>query len=107
MICKLLLKLQVSLVVASHDHQTARSLVQAMNDSRTLLPSQNGKLPHCMQQPMDQGAGIVSFGGMNNHPRRLVDDSDVLILVADVQIEILRHQLRLAGQRGPPRSRPG
>ena len=48
---------------------------------------------------MHEGSRVVPWGRMDDHPRRLVDDGDVIVFVKDVQRDGLRDRLDHEGVR--------
>jgi hypothetical protein len=52
------------------------------------------------EQPVDESAAGMSGGRVDHDPSRLVDDEEVLVLVGDGQVELLRLELgRLLGRQ--------
>jgi hypothetical protein len=68
-------------VGAGHQHQPAGPLVQPVDDARTLRSAQRGPVVVARQQRVDQGPGLPPGAGVDDHPRRLVDDHQVAVLV--------------------------
>ena len=103
MIGKLLLQVQVRPIVASHNHQSTGSFVEAMDDSGPLLASQNRQLPQSMKQSMNERAGVVAFRRMDHHSRGFVDHRNVLVLIANVEVQVFgqKPSLRDLGQLQP------
>ena len=75
-----------------HHHQAGGVLVQAMHDTGTRNVDQIG---YAVQQCIEQGTVLMAGRRMHHQPRRLVQHQDLLILVDDVQIDVLRHPFAL------------
>jgi hypothetical protein len=83
-----------------NDHQPARILIEAVNDSRAADPADAGQGAAAMaQQGVDEGAVRVSRSGMDNHARRLVDNDQMFILEADIERNRLRYRRRILNIR--------
>ena len=75
----------VGAVVLGDHHQPGGVLVEAVDDAGAPHPTDAGKaLPAMGDQRVDERAGAVSRGGMDDETARLVDDDDVVVLVDDV-----------------------
>src|SRR5579859_322677 len=85
-------------VVARGDDQAARPLVEPVHDARPLLPAGGRPGAPKAEQGVDQGAAVVARRRMHDHPGRLVDHDDVLVLIHDVEVDGLGG--RGAGTRG-------
>jgi hypothetical protein len=78
------------------DHQTARVLVETMDDTGPANPADSGKASAAMtNQGVDECAVRVSRRRVNNQPRGLVDDDQMCILKADIQRDRLRYWRRI------------
>ena len=87
-------------IVLGRHHQAAGVLVQAVDDPRpALAPDAREGLPAMGDQGIDQGLVGIAGGGMDDHPRRLVDDDEILVLIDDGKIHRLAHG-RGRGDRG-------
>ena len=60
-----------------------------MDDARTRHTADAREVRTMVQERIHKRAGEMSRRGMNNHPRRLVDDDHVLVLKDDVERNIL------------------
>lgn len=81
-----------------NDEEPGRVLVDAVHDPWPSNAADARKLPGTvMKQRIDECAIRISGGGMDDHASRLVDDDEMLVLVNDDQIDLLRHRL---GRRG-------
>jgi hypothetical protein len=60
-----------------------------MDDSRPLLLSAGGTE---LQYAVDERAGAVACGRMDDYARRLVDDEKVFVLVGDAEPDVLRNE---------------
>ena len=79
-----------------NDHQPARLLVEAMDDTRPANPTDPGKACAAMaDQGVDESAARVSRGRMDNQPCGLVDDDQMCILEADIERDRLRYGRRI------------
>ena len=61
------------------------------------------------QQGMHQGPGRMACRRMDHHPRRLVHDQQVIVLVHDLERDVLGHEggIRRRGQGDPQELAPG
>ena len=68
------------------DHQPARILIEAMNDTRPADPADPGKThPAMADQGVYERAVRVSRRGVDNQARGLIDDDQMCVLEADIQ----------------------
>jgi len=68
------------------DHQPARILIEAMNDTRPADPADPGKAdPAVADQGVYERAVRVSRRGVDNQARGLIDDDQMCVLEADIQ----------------------
>ena len=83
--------------VGFRHHEKPRGfLVNPMHDPRSLHPANTRKaLAAMMQKRIDQGAIWRPRRGVNNHPRRFIDDDKVRILVNHLKRNILRADMAL------------
>ena len=77
------------------DDETAGSIfVQTMHDAgahRVVLFIKFGnQIAVAPEQCIDHGSGVVSRGGVNNHPGRLVDDQKRIVFIQNIQRDFLR-----------------
>src|SRR6266404_3776933 len=77
------------------DHQPAGILVEAMHNPRPADPADAGQTGAAMaEQGVYQRTVRVSWGGMDDHAGRLVDDDQMCILEADIERDRLRLRSR-------------
>ena len=74
---------------ASHDHQPAGVLVEAMDDTGARHPIE---LRGMVEQGIEQGAMPVAATGMYDQPGRLVDDHQAFILENHIERDIFRRR---------------
>ena len=87
-------------IALGDDHETARLLVEAMDDARPLDAANAGKAVAAMgEEGIDQRAAVMAGGGMHDQSRRLVDDDEVVILIDDVEFDRFRHRLGRQSRR--------
>ncbi len=80
------------------DHEARSILVEAMDDAGATHAADASKAVAAMRQEgVDKGVLGIAGRGMDDETRRLVDDDEVIVLVADVESDRLR--LRPVGQR--------
>jgi hypothetical protein len=80
----------------SNDHQSARVLVETMDDAGPTNPSDPREPRTTMvDERVYEGAVKISRSGMNDQARRLVDDDQMCVLKADVQRDPLRGRGRI------------
>ena len=95
---------------AGDDDQARAASVEAVDDPRSNRVADVGEHAETMQQPVDQRPVRVPGTGMDDHPGRLVDDHDVVVLEDDLEADrrICRRRLSTAGwpTGRPPRTRP-
>ena len=78
------------------DHQTARVLVETMDDTGPANPADPGEVRTAMaDQGVDERAVRVPRRRVNNQPRGLINDDQMCILKADVQRDRLRYRRRI------------
>jgi len=78
------------------DHQPARALVEAMNDTRPANPADPGEARTAMaDQGVDERPLRVSRRGVDNQPCRFVDDDQMPILELNIQRNRLRNRGRV------------
>ena len=80
----------------SNDHQSARVLVETMDDAGPTNPSDPGEARTTMaDQRVYEGAVKISRSGVDDQSRGLVDDDQMCVLKADVQRDPLRGRCRI------------
>ena len=72
-----------------HHHDAGRIFVETMNDSGSFDAADAGKIPAVMEEGVDQGAGRVAGGRVNDEARRFVDDQQVVIFVQNWHQELI------------------
>ena len=78
------------------DHQPARALVEAMNDTRPANPADPGEARTAVaDQGVDERPLRVSRRGVDNQPCRFVDDDQMSILELNIQRNRLRNRGRV------------
>ena len=79
------------LVGLGHHNNARGVLVKAMDDTRPAHAADPREAVAAMgEQGIDQGAGVMAGGGMNNQSRRLVDHDKGVIFVNDIEGDALR-----------------
>ena len=86
-------------VVLGHQQQAGGILVQPVDNPRADLPANARKAVQVIQQGIDQGALLIARGGMHHHAAGLHHHGQVLILIQDFQVNILRLWTGLPGRR--------
>ncbi len=81
-------------VVLGGDQHPRGVLVEPVHDPGALHAAHAREVPAVRQQRVYQGAVGVARRGVDDEPRRLVDDDQVLVLEKHVQRHLLREQLR-------------
>src|ERR1700730_12555128 len=84
------LQARVRLFRARDDHEPRGVAVEPMHDAGTSGISAGDV---ALEQPLDERAGRMPGGGMHHEARRLVDHDQVLVLVHDAEIHLLRLEL--------------
>jgi hypothetical protein len=79
------------------DEEAGRALVEAVDDARTASPAHAGDPGNVSQYRSSERPSAIARTGVHDHPGRLVDDEQVLVLVHDDQIPRLRRQLVRGG----------
>jgi hypothetical protein len=85
-----------------HDHQPARILIKAMNDTWPSNAADSHQARAAMvNQGIDQCPVEVSRGRVDNQPGRLVDDDQMPVLEPNIQRDRLRdrHWLCIVGKK--------
>ena len=76
----------VGAVVLRHHHDAGGVLVEPVDDAGTALAADAGEAIAAMgDQRIDQGAGPVAGGGMNDEVAGFVDHNDIVVLVNHAQ----------------------
>ena len=87
---------KVGKIVFRHDQQSARILVDPVHDAGTDHAVDTGQRALAViQQRVDQRAVRIARRRVHDHTLRLVDDQQIVILVADIQRNILRQNVKL------------
>ncbi len=74
----------MSVLRARDDEQARRVAVEPVDDAGPLLVVAAGRVER--QQPVHERAAAMAAGGMDDDPRGLVDDEEVLVLPGDLQL---------------------
>lgn len=67
-------------------------LIDSVHNPRPKRTSNLGQFVEVMDQRVDEGPGVVPRSWMDNHPGRLVDDGDVVILEQDIERNVFGGQ---------------
>ena len=73
--------------------------VQTVNDARPQLAADGPDGRTVIQQGIDQSAGRMAGGRVNDHPGRLVEDDHIVIFVENIQGQRLRFHHRVSRRR--------
>ena len=94
-VAKLARQLFVRRVVLGDHHQPRRAAIEPMHDPGPLLAADAAQIVDVVQQRVDQRAARMAGRRMDDHPGRLVDDDEVVVLVEDRQRQRfgLRHRV--------------
>ena len=77
---------RMRLVVLGHHHQSGGVLVEPVHDARPPFAADAGEAFAAMgDERIDQRAGPMPGGGMNNEATGFVDDDDVVVLIDHVE----------------------
>ena len=87
---KLAGKIAVSGVVLRHHQSAAGLLVQTMDDSRTFLSSDAGKILAVGQQRVHQSVLLMPGARVHDNSGRLVEHEEVVVLENDIEFYLLR-----------------
>jgi hypothetical protein len=82
--------------VLGDDEEPGRIAIEPVDDAGTLLLAARDAVP---EKAVNESTASVPGRRMDDHPGRLVDDEEVLILVGDREPEFLRLELRRRGRR--------
>ena len=83
-----------------HDHEAAGVLVEPMHDARAFHAADAGETVAAMRdQRVDQRAGRVSRGGVDDQAGGLVDDNERVVLIDDIERNGLALRLSRFGRR--------
>src|SRR4029453_4231155 len=66
-------------VILGDDKTTTRLFVETMNDAGTLFPADSRQRLAVVEQCVDQSVFAMTSTGMNDKPRRLIDDDEVVV----------------------------
>ncbi len=87
----------MSVLRARDDEQARRVAVEPVDDAGPLLVVAAGRVER--EQPVHERAAAMAAGGMDDDPRGLVDDEEVLVLPGDRQLHLLGcERLRRGGK---------
>ncbi len=89
----------VGAVVLGHHQQAGGVLVQAVDDARPLAAADARQVVAVLEQGVDQGAGRVARGRMDDEAGRLLDDEQVGVLEDDVERDVLGRRVQRPGRR--------
>ena len=78
-------------VVARHDDQAGRALVEPVHYPRSHLTAGRRPTSAAAEQRVNERARMVAGRRVNHHPGRLVDDEQVFIFIHDFERNRLRH----------------
>ena len=90
-------ELGVRPVVLGHHHQTGRATVEAVHDAGPHLAADAAEAVYMVQKRVDEGAFRVTRGGVHDHAGRLVDDSQIRVVVENFERQRLRSRHRRCG----------
>ena len=79
----------VALVIARDHDQPGRALVEPVDHARARRSTDRGPLSTSAEQGVHQRPRVMPRRGVNHHPRRLVDDDEVGVLVDDFERDLL------------------
>ena len=82
---KLARELLVRRVVLGDHHQPRRAAIEPVHDAGPLFAADAAEIVDVVEQRVHQRAAGVARGRMHDHPGRLVDDDQIVILVDDRQ----------------------
>lgn len=80
-------------IMFRYDDRAARILVEPVDDSRSLLSTDSGKIAAVCQNSVHQGSRAVPGPGMHRNPTAFVDNKKVSILEEDLEFHRLGHEL--------------
>jgi len=83
-------KVAMAHIVARDHDQPRRPFIESVDDARSCRTAYCGPGATPAEKGMHQRSGVVPGRRVYDHPGRLVDDSEVLVLVNDVQRDLLR-----------------
>src|SRR5688572_17277815 len=104
-IVELARELLVRAIVLGDDHEPGRAAVEAVDDPRPQFPADPAEVRDVVQQGVHERAAVMSRGGMDDHPRGLVEHHQVRILVNDAERQRLRERRRGGRRRNLDRER--
>ena len=81
---ELMREIGMTKVVLGNDQQTGGVLVESMNDSRPFDSSGLRELRKVAQKGIHQGSPLYAGPNVHHHPGRLVNDSQLRVLINDV-----------------------
>ena len=93
-VLKLPRQLLVGLVVLGDDHQSRGAAIETVHDSRARLAAHSAQVLDVVQQGVHERAARMPGPGMDDHPRRLVEDNDIRVFEDDAQRQCLRLRRR-------------
>ena len=94
---KLTRQLFMRRVVFRHDHQSGRSPIQPMDDTRPLLAADAAQIVDVVEQRVHERPARMTGRGMNDHAGGLVHHDEIVVLIQDRQRK--RFGLRLRFDR--------
>ncbi len=87
----------VSGIVFGDDHQTRRPAIQPVDDARPAFAADAAQVVHVVQERVDERPAGMTGRRVHDHPRRLVHDDQVSILVNDGQRQRFGARLGIDG----------
>src|SRR5713101_239097 len=86
-------------IIFGDDETAARFLVETMNDAGTLFPANSRQRRTMVEQRVDQSVFAMTSTRMNDKPRRLIDDDEVVVFEEYLKRDRLWQRLDLFQRR--------
>ena len=72
-----------------HDEDAAGVAVEPVDNARSMCSTRGTELTKMKRQCRDERAGGMSLGWVDHHPRRLVDDDQLVVFPEDIERDVL------------------
>ncbi len=86
-------------IILGDDETTTRLFVETMNDAGTLLSADSRQSRAVVEERIDESVFAMTSTRMNDKPRRLVDDDEIVVFEEYLNRDRLREHLDLFQRR--------
>src|SRR5437667_2091871 len=86
-------------IILGDDERTTRLFVETMNDARTLFPADSRQRRTVVEERIDESVFAMTSTRMNDKPRRLIDDDEIVVFEEYLERDHLWQHLDLFQRR--------